>query len=120
MSWEPTIGKWNDEENYVMIKPLWEQLLSLARPLPGARELLEVLTWFGRRNLHGDYYRERLTGCFLRLAGVDLRVHMGAELRAEIHRLTETGGTLRGCAVCLLEHAGIDGEIIDDFRAAFP
>lgn len=120
MSWEPTIGKWNDEENYVMKKPLWEQLLSLARSQPDVRDLLEVLTWFGRWNMHGSYYKERLTGCFLHLAGVDLSGHLGAALLSEITQIAEAGGTLRGCAIRILEQAGADEEIIDDFRETCP
>ena len=29
--WEPTIGKWNDEENYVMMEPSWKRALVFAR-----------------------------------------------------------------------------------------
>ena len=30
-TWEPTIGKWDDEENYTIIEPAWKRALAFAR-----------------------------------------------------------------------------------------
>lgn len=30
-NWKPTMGKWNDEENYVMMEPTWKNALLFAR-----------------------------------------------------------------------------------------
>ena len=63
MAWEPTVGKWFDDENYEMQKPLWQRLLTLLSQHGNEKRLLEILSWFGEKNMYGDYYKIRLIGC---------------------------------------------------------
>ncbi len=46
MAWEPTVGKWFDDENYEMQKPLWQRLLTLSSQYGNEKRLLEILSWF--------------------------------------------------------------------------
>lgn len=32
-TWEPTIGKWDDDENYIMMEPAWKRALAFARDM---------------------------------------------------------------------------------------
>ena len=119
MAWEPTVGKWFDDENYEMQKPLWQRLLTLSSQHGNEKRLLEILSWFGEKNMYGDHYKIRLIGCFLYKAGVDLEKHIGAEDLAAIAEIANAGNTIDECAMYLLKKENVDEEFIDEFRMQF-
>ena len=50
--WEPTIGKWNDEENYVMMEPLWKKALVFVREQYNANNaVLEYKDGFEKKSI---------------------------------------------------------------------
>ncbi len=120
MAWEPTLGKWFDDENYAVQKPLWKRLLNLSSQYENRQRLLEILSWFGGKNMHGDSYKIRLIGCFLHQAGVDLEGHIRADDLAAIAELARESKTIDECALRLLKQENIDEEFIDEFKTQFP
>ena len=119
MAWEPTVGKWFDDEKYEMKAPLWQRLLALSAQYENEKRLREILSWFGRKNMHGDYYKVRLTGCFLYKAGVDLEEHVSAGELAAIAEIANESETIDECAVCLLKREKADEAFIDEFKKQF-
>lgn len=119
MAWEPTIGKWADEENYVIKEPAWLQMLNASARYGGSRTLREILSWFGGKNLHGDHHWTLLTGCFLYLEGEDPRQWVGPRTRADILSLADGCGTIGACALRLLQREGIHEEFVEEFQEQF-
>ena len=119
MAWEPTVGKWFDDENYEMQKPLWQRLLMLSSQYGNEKRLREILSWFARKNMYGDYYKVRLIGCFLYKVGVDLEEHVSADELAAIAEIAKEGKTIDECAIDLLKKEKVDEEFIDEFKIQF-
>ena len=119
MMWEPTIGKWNDDENYDLKEPLWRRLLVLASQHGDIEKLQRVLLWFSQKNMHGDYYRIVLIGCFLANAGVSIEEYVGASFLSAITEMTRDANTIDKCAIHLLEEQNVDEEFIEEFRVQF-
>ncbi len=119
MAWEPTVGKWFDDGNYERKEPLWQRLLRLSAQQENEKRLREILSWFAGKNMHGDFYKIRLIGCFLYLAGVDLEAHVHA---AELAAIAQTAGeskTIDECAIRLLKKENADEEFIAEFQMQF-
>lgn len=119
MAWEPTIGKWYDDENYDMKEPLWLELLALSARYGDHKRLREILSWFGGKNIYGDDVRILLIGCFLYQAGADLEEWVSKSMLSEITELAKAGDTLAACAAILLEKKNVDEEFIDQFHMQF-
>ena len=119
MAWEPTVGKWFDDENYQMKEPLWQRLLKLSSQYENEKRLREILSWFAGKNMYGDYYKIRLIGCFLYNAGVDLEEHVRAEELAAIAQIAKESKTIEDCAIRLLKKEKADKEFIDEFQMQF-
>ncbi|MBE5758929.1 MAG: hypothetical protein E7332_02735 [Clostridiales bacterium] len=119
MTWEPSIGKWNDDENYDLKEPTWQKLLHFASGQAEIRKLQDVLIWLNDRNMH-DYYKKTLIiGCFLTKTGIDLHGQLGQESLAEITKLAASAETWEKCTVSLLKKEQIADEFICDFKDNF-
>lgn len=59
--WKPTIGKWNDYENYDIDEPTWRQVLNLARKYRDVSDVIEVLTWINNRGIENDAWNEYIS-----------------------------------------------------------
>lgn len=119
MSWEPNVGKWYDDNNYDIKKPLWKKLLDLSIQYGDTRRLKEILVWFDRKNMHGDYYKIFLISCFLHTAGVDLEEYIDTMLLSDIVNLAEKGNTMDACAINLLKREDVPEEYLEEFRTQF-
>lgn len=119
MAWEPTVGKWFDDENYEMKEPLWQRLLTLSSQYENEKRLREILSWFGMKNMYGDYYKVRLIGCFLYKVGVNLEEHVSANELAAIVEIAKEGKNMDECAIYLLKKEKVDEEFIYDFKMRF-
>jgi len=117
--WVPTIGKWNDDENYDLKEPLWRGLLELASHQGDVKRLQQVLVWFGKMNMYGDYYRIILIGCFLEMAGVSIEELVGTSYLSIIAEMTRDANTIEECAIHLLKKQNVDEEFIDEFKMQF-
>ena len=119
MAWEPTVGKWFDDENYEMKEPLWQRLLTLSSRYENEKRLREILSWFGMKNMYGDYYKVRLIGCFLYKNGVDFEEHVSADELAAIVEIANESDNINECAIYLLKKEKVDEEFIDEFIIQF-
>lgn len=117
--WEPAMGKWHDDENYDIKDPLWRELLELASHHGSTKRLRQVLTWFYKKNMHGDYYKILLIGCVLKKAGVRLDEYIGASYLALIDEMTGVGDTIDKYAVHLLKKEHAEEEVVEEFTAQF-
>jgi len=117
--WEPTIGKWNDDENYDLKEPLWSKLLKLASHHGDIKKLQQILSWFGKMNMYGDYYWIVLIGCFLEKAGVSIEEHVGTSFLSVISEMIRDADAIDECAIRLLKKQNVDEEFIDEFRMQF-
>ena len=51
-NWKPTMGKWNDEENYIMMEPTWKRALAFARvQYDAANAFFEYKDGLEKRNI---------------------------------------------------------------------
>jgi len=118
MAWEPTKAKWYDE-NYEIKEPLWQRLLNLSSQYENEKRLREILSWFGVKNMYGDYYKVRLIGCFLHKNGVDFEEYLSESELAAINEITNESETIDECAVYLLKKEEVDEELINEFKTQF-
>ncbi len=51
----PTIGKWNDLENYDIEEPDWRQVLELADRYRDAGDVRKIMSWIVERRIENDY-----------------------------------------------------------------
>ena len=119
MPWEPNVGKWFDDENYEMKEPLWQRLLRISSQYENEKRLREILSWFGMKNMYGDYYKVLLLGCFLYKVGVNLEEYISANELADIVEIAKEGKTIDECAIHLLKKEKVDDEFIDEFQIQF-
>lgn len=82
--WKPTIGKWNDEDNYNMMEPTWRRMLNAAFEYPEVKEVQTVLSQLGRRNLTGDDIRMYVIGYLLNQKNVDLEIYLSDKMISKI------------------------------------
>ena len=119
MEWDPTVGKWFDDENYERKEQPWQRMLKLSSQYKNEKRLREILSWFGEKNMHGDYYKVRLIGCFLCKVGIDLGEHIGTDDLAAVNEIAKEGKTIDECAIYLLKKEKADEELIDEFKMHF-
>ena len=118
MSWQPNMSRWYDE-NYDIKEPLWRTLLELASHHGDTKKLQQILSWFNKRNMHGDYYKVVLIGSFLKKEGVSLDEHIGTPSLSVIADITKAGNTIDEYAINLLKREHVDEEFIEEFRTQF-
>ena len=118
--WEPTIGKWNDEDNYVVYEPLWKRMLIFASQFEGVKELQKILVWFNSKNICSNYYKECIIGCFLYARGVDLSENfpLVSSILDSI-AIAEKSETIGECVLHVMRNANINKKTIDEFKAIF-
>ena len=119
MMWEPTIGKWYEDENYDIKEPLFRKLLELTSHHGHIKKLQQIISWFSKRNMYGDYYRIVLIGCFLKQKGVCLEEYISEPFLSVIAEIAAEADTIEECAVCLLKKQNVDEEFIDEFGTQF-
>jgi len=117
--WEPTIGKWYEDENYDRKEPLFRNLLGVASHHGHINRLQQILSWFNKQNMHGDYYKIILIGCFLKQKGVGLQEYISEPFLSVITEITARADGIEECAVCLLKKHNVDEEFIDEFETQF-
>jgi len=117
--WEPTIGKWYDDENYDIKEPLSRSLLDLASHHGYVKKLQQILFWFNKRNMYGDYYKIVMIGCFLKQKGVGLEEYIREPFLSVIAEIVAEADSIEECAICLLNKQKVDEEFIDEFRIKF-
>lgn len=115
--WQPTIGKWYDEENYVIREAPWKQMWYRAAEYEDAKELQALLIWLNQNNMHGDLYKEYVIGCFLCRHGMDGEEFPGVydRLAAEIRSIAAKGRDLNECTALVLEKLGVSEAKIEEF-----
>ena len=120
MPWEPTIGKWNDQDNYDIKDPLWKRMLIFAAQFEEVKELQKILCWFNSKNMCGDYYKECIIGCFLYIRGVDLSENFPLVSGVlDSIAIAEKSETLGECVLQIMREANTHKETIDAFKALF-
>ena len=64
--WEPTMGKWNDEENYTMMEPSWKRALVFARDqYNAANVVLEYKDGLDKKNITFFEFTQRVLSVFV-------------------------------------------------------
>ena len=117
--WKPTVGKWNDDDNYDMKEPLWRNLLELAAHHGDIKKLQQIISWFNKQNMYGDYYKIVLIGCFLKQEEVGIEEYISEPFLSVITEITTDADAIEECAVCLLKKHNVAEEFIDEFRMQF-
>ena len=117
--WEPTIGKWYEDEEYNIKVPLLHDLLKVASHHGDIKKLQQIISWFNKQNMHGDYYYAVLIGCFLKQKGVGLEGYISKPFLSDISEIAAQADTVEECAVCLLKKQNTDEEFIDEFEKQF-
>ncbi len=118
MVWEPVIGKWNDD-NYHLKEPLWRRLLKTASTMDDVDQLLHILSWFCSKNMHGDYYKIVLIGCFLKNAGINIEDSVDEYSLLVISEITKKGISMEDYSIELMKRDNVNEEFIDEFKALF-
>lgn len=120
MSWEPTIGRWYDEDSYDIKDPLWKRMLIFASQFGEVKDLQKILSWFNSKNLCGDYYKECIIGCFLYTRGVNLTEKFPpVPSILDSIAIAEKSETVNECVLHVMKKANINKEIIDEFKNIF-
>lgn len=118
MSWQPNVGKWYDED-YDIKEPLWRKLLEVASQYGDIKKLQQILSWFNKKNMHGDSYKIILIGCFLKQFGFNFDEYIDEHSLSVIAEMTTDPDTIENCAMNLLKKENVAEEFIDEFKTQF-
>lgn len=113
--WKPTIGKWNDEENYNIVKPAWRRMLDVASEYSEAEEVQTILRQLGHRNLTGDDIRMYVIGYLLYQKDVDLKNYMPDSMIATIHAFSSQSQNIYDYTALVLKECHVSNAMVQCF-----
>lgn len=114
----PTIGKWNDEENYEIKEPLWRSMLKIASKQGDITKLQDILLWLHNKNMQGDTIRMSIIGYYLCELGVDLEKELkfSKEMVSDLIHFSKQFETIEACVIYMMKKYNIHEEIIEEFK----
>lgn len=117
---KPTIGKWNDLENYDIDEPNWRQVLELADRYRHTDDVRKIMQWITDRKIEinyrlcciASYGLLNITG-FNKQELTDIIFERHAD---EVAELTKMSSSLEEYAVNVLKKTNVPDEIIQEFK----
>lgn len=105
-TWEPTIGKWDDDENYVTIEPAWKRALAFAREKYNADNvILEYKDGVEKKSITFLEFTQKVLSVFIN--EINRRGDTILCLAALCHVAEKTGTTIeeikQHCSFCNLD-----------------
>ena len=115
--WKPTVEKWQDEDNYNIVKPAWRRMLDKTLEYKESKEVLTVLTQLGRRNLTGDDIQMYVIGYLLHQKNVDLEEYMSDNMISRVQAFSSKCQNIYVYTVFVLKECHVSDAVIDEFAA---
>lgn len=119
-AWEPTIGKWYDEDNYVIKEPLWKEMLNFAAKHSNVKDIQQVIIWLNNKNLSGDDIKIYVIGYALSNAGIDLKKeYPGLDyMTSKIIHYSQISNNLTEYVALVMKDFHVSDEIIAEFETS--
>lgn len=118
MEWKPTIGKWNDEDNYDIKESLWRRMLNVASKYEEVKDVQEMLHRLSSRNLYGDRIRMYIIGYVLYQKNENLKEYLSDEMISNIHDFSAQSKSIFDYTVFVMKECHVSAAVIDEFRTS--
>lgn len=114
--WKPTVGKWNDTENYDIQTPIWRRMLNSISEYEDSKEVMKILILLGGWNLTGDEIRMYIIGYVINQKGLNLSEFVSEETIQKIQDYSIHSKNIKEYTKKILKECHVSNAVIDEIK----
>lgn len=116
IEWKPTLGKWNDNENYDIQIPIWRRMLNSISKYEDSKDVQKILILLESWNLTGDEIRMYVIGYVINKKGLNLSEFISEEMIQKIQDCSIHSKNIKQYTKKILKECHVSNAVIDEIK----
>ncbi len=114
--WEPTIGKWDDIENFDIQTPIWRRMLNTIAEYDDFKNVFMILKVLGNWNITGDEIRQYVIGYAMVQKELDLKLFVSEDMIRKINYYSSKSSNIHEYTKRVLKECHVSEAVIDEME----